>query len=717
VVEVFCHVGADSWPLASRRRDPHDRRRRTAFFDHTLVLTYSNGSTGRLAILPRRRGGDRWTTRDARESAPLICLNRNHMEDRLPDSATVDQWSEQFASTLSERRDRARLLLQTERDRILRIETSLTEQIQQLSEQLELDRQEVARRDEGLERKAVELAEQAEQLARRREELEEHRRRWEARQAEAGARQETLLSDVQQRMEKIDAQRDELARREHEFAARQHALEHREKELQEQVAARDAERDSLEQERRAFAQTARQLEDQQRQLHDQAATVAAHQADLADREEHLEQQRSQLTHREQETRDQRRQIAQQLRAQRAEQLAEFERRQAELVKLAANEDLQLATQLAEATARAHQLQKELDQSREETRQREENARELQDQYDQLRGQIDHQQAVATREREDWQRELATWQQRVEQLERDAAAPAEGAELEALRQQMADATDEVQRLTAELAEARTAVDEHDFAAREALSIAHTKIEELEELQLRQEQEIAELRRQCEEAPHAAGPDPDEWQERHELLMQDLREMKAENKRLADQLAQARKAPAAHHPGPVLGFDWEAQKRRLLAELEEDGDEQDPERVQERLTIEGTIEITDQVVAAKEQEIAELRELLEQQAGNIGNLAIGAAAVAQVLDQDELIQGERENLAKLQDEWREKLRQAEMEMALERARLGRERAALEEQLRLIDQPPARQAQSRQAASPPAENEKPSRRWLARLGLRDE
>ena len=215
------------------------------------------------------------------------------------------------------------------------------------------------------------------------------------------------------------------------------------------------------------------------------------------------------------------------------------------------------------------------------------------------------------------------------------------------------------------------------ARRAPSIAHAKIEELEEWQLRQEQEIAELRRQ-ENAPPSTDRDQDELQERHELLVQDLREMKAENKRLAEQLAQARKTSAAH-PGPVLGFDWEAQKRRLLAELEEDADEQDSERVQERLTIEGAIEITDQVVAAKDQEIAELRGMLEQQAGNIGNLAIGAAAIAEVLDQDQLIQEERENLARLQNEWREKLRKAEMEMALERAHLARERAVLEEQAR--------------------------------------
>ena len=52
--------------------------------------------------------------------------------------------------------------------------------------------------------------------------------------------------------------------------------------------------------------------------------------------------------------------------------------------------------------------------------------------------------------------------------------------------------------------------------------------------------------------------------------------------------------------------------------------------------------------KDQEIAELKELLQQQAENIGNFAVGASAIADVLDQDELIREERENLARMQEE---------------------------------------------------------------------
>ena len=60
---------AESRRHGRRRHNPQDRPGRTAFFDRTTVLTYSIGSTGRPAVLPRRRGGDRCATRDAREGA------------------------------------------------------------------------------------------------------------------------------------------------------------------------------------------------------------------------------------------------------------------------------------------------------------------------------------------------------------------------------------------------------------------------------------------------------------------------------------------------------------------------------------------------------------------------------------------------------------------------------------------------------------------------
>jgi len=121
-------------------------------------------------------------------------------------------------------------------------------------------------------------------------------------------------------------------------------------------------------------------------------------------------------------------------------------------------------------------------------------------------------------------------------------------------------------------------------------------------------------------------------------------------------------------------------------------------------------TDQAIAAKDREIAELRQLLQDQSKNLGTVAVGAAALGQMLDNDAIIREERENLRKLQEEWREKLRQAEIEIAVERAKLARQRAELEERLRELPPKP-------ESGGPSEKAEKPARgRWLARLGLAD-
>jgi hypothetical protein len=91
---------------------------------------------------------------------------------------------------------------------------------------------------------------------------------------------------------------------------------------------------------------------------------------------------------------------------------------------------------------------------------------------------------------------------------------------------------------------------------------------------------------------------------------------------------------------------------------------------------------------------------------------ASAVAEVLDKDEVVRQERQNLQALQDEWRDKLRHSEVEISVQRAKLARQQAELEERARQLDlqsrnDPPDSSGDSR---------EKPIRgRWLRRLGLK--
>jgi hypothetical protein len=202
-------------------------------------------------------------------------------------------------------------------------------------------------------------------------------------------------------------------------------------------------------------------------------------------------------------------------------------------------------------------------------------------------------------------------------------------------------------------------------------------------------------------------------RYELAMEDLREQK---RLVADLEKQAASAPRSAAPLEHGGkLDWEAQKQRLLASLEADSEDDDDQRRDERLKMREVIDRTDAAIAAKDREIEDLRQLLSSQTANIGEVAVGASAVADVLSSDEIVKTERERLQQLQQEWEEKLRQAEIDLSVQRARLARERAEIEERQRLLQEQQAGHATGGTDTSMAA---KPQRgRWLARLGLKED
>ena len=120
-----------------------------------------------------------------------------------------------------------------------------------------------------------------------------------------------------------------------------------------------------------------------------------------------------------------------------------------------------------------------------------------------------------------------------------------------------------------------------------------------------------------------------------------------------------------------------------------------------------------VRRRDDEISELKILLhQQQDSRSGNIAFGAAAIAEIVDADELVLQERERLQLLQADWEEKFRRSEIDASLERAKLSRERqqlanktAELEEQIEHLRRE-VRQAEETGSPS--------SRRWLVKLGL---
>ena len=205
--------------------------------------------------------------------------------------------------------------------------------------------------------------------------------------------------------------------------------------------------------------------------------------------------------------------------------------------------------------------------------------------------------------------------------------------------------------------------------------------------------------------------DELRQRFETAVQEIRELKTSNKDLTTRLSDSPK----REEDSGDGFDWEAQKRRLMSQLESDFDESDEQQSSDKLTVEGTIRITDQMIATKDGEIAELKQLLDNQSSSIGDVAVGAAAIVELLDQDELISQERDSLKRQQDEWRDKLRQAEIDISVERARLGRERMELQSQIQAIER--ERAAHETFLNGEQLEDAKPGGRWLKRLGLKDD
>ncbi len=456
----------------------------------------------------------------------------------------------------------------------------------------------------------------------------------------------------------VETLQSQLTQAQEQLAARQAARD----EVRAQVEQMQVETGRLEQELRVREALLRDTQGQQEQTRIERATMVSQ---LADAQAHLsaavEQQndlrrqladeRERISGMEEETKAQRRRIARELKAQHAAHNAKYEQRKAELQALAAATSTQLDTGLAAAQAEATETRRQMAE---------------------LVASLEHR-----------SKELAQAQRKTTDLETKTA-------------ELREALDHAQA-----ASGRGGDDQEELTSlrRERDSLAQTLAEAEARLS---ENSIGD-------AGHPASKS--DQQRRFEMAVDDLREMKRANAELEAKLAKLRTGgPLATGPGG--GLDWESQKQKLLASLEAD-DRDDEEAIAARDTIEGTIQITDQIVAQKEQEIAELKRLLEEQSNNLNPTAVGAAAVADLLDSDELVRQERKKLAQVQAEWREKIGRAEIDISVERAKIARDRAELEDKMRQYQLDQVTRAQNDE----PPDSAKPIRgRWLARLGLKD-
>jgi len=229
---------------------------------------------------------------------------------------------------------------------------------------------------------------------------------------------------------------------------------------------------------------------------------------------------------------------------------------------------------------------------------------------------------------------------------------------------------------------------------------------------------QLQRELDERPTVAAEGSGEsgsgeYRRRYEMAMEDIKQIKAEKTELQQQLAAAAQGrPAAAAPGNGGALDWEAEKQRILDSLESDYDEENEEEAAEKLKIEEVLQTTESSLSEKDREIEELKHLLENQSGNLDSMAVGAAALGEMLDQDAVVVEERERLKAMQEESQEKLRKAEIEISVERAKIARDRAEIEEKLRILEEQGGGQQDGGK------QPEKPVRgRWLERLGLKDD
>jgi hypothetical protein len=215
------------------------------------------------------------------------------------------------------------------------------------------------------------------------------------------------------------------------------------------------------------------------------------------------------------------------------------------------------------------------------------------------------------------------------------------------------------------------------------------------------------------PRAADrPAPIERERQYQMALDDLLAVKAKNAKLQQQLAKAQTVAAklAKCGAPSgRSFDWESEKRRILAALESDFDPSDAAARAERLKIEDVVRSTEIALEDKDHEIEHWKKRCEELACDAGD-GPDSAENACVLDADAVVQQERQRLRQLQDELQEKLRLAEIDLSVERAKLARQRAELEEQ--------SRSAEGQSEANPPAAGDcaqrSPRGRWLAQLGL---
>jgi hypothetical protein len=256
--------------------------------------------------------------------------------------------------------------------------------------------------------------------------------------------------------------------------------------------------------------------------------------------------------------------------------------------------------------------------------------------------------------------------------------------------------------------------HQQRWKEAATALTEQIECLEQQLTEARAEVQRLLGQGESdqpGPLAAG---DDFRRRYELALEDIRELRTRNAELQEQVTG--NCPHVAEDG-TGALDWEAEKRRVLADLELLAEAGAGPQQADRLQIAEALRAADLAVAEKDRHIEQLRAQIENQRREQA-APPDPAATSRVLDQDALVQEERQNLKRLQEEWREKLCRAEIDISQQRAEIARQRAQLEavERLRDMGKCPHTDGADHDGSVSTHGGKARRGRWLAKLGLKD-
>jgi chromosome segregation ATPase len=608
------------------------------------------------------------------------------MEEHKSSLSPQESAASHSASALRDLQHRAHSALASSRERAARLEAQISQQLDALdatlSEQIALDSKSAADAD----------AFQAE-ITRLTDELKDARAAWLVEKAQW----ESQSASLSQQLDAANFERDEFAQR---------------------LAATEASQADL-------SQKLTELEVEREALTQRVAKLTAHSDDLNPKLSNLESERDdlyrQLT------------VLETEKATLAKRIADLETQTGNLspkvIRLEAERD-DLAKRIAEVESqrdalalKAAGLESERDElaqsSTSNEAERDGLAKQLTDlalERDELAAKTELLEAQIQASQADWRKQLLDFENRLreqqaawneQRAESAKSRTAIESERDELQQKFDIALEDLQRLRGKVTEL-----EQDLSRRpEANEVDSAELvalrAERDELMLR----VEELEK-CPAAPIDANVEQQlsDLQRRFELAVEDLREYKTKCGKLESQLATA----STHSASTAVdtgGNDWESQKRRLLASLEESAEgPETPVEKQQRITIEGTIEMTDAVVAEKDRQIAELEVRLAAGGTRTPVETEQNRQINELVDADEVIAEHRKRHRELELEMQEKLRAAELELSIERAKMARQKAELEELKSELDSKQQQFGLSTDATFAG----QPKRRWRDKLGL---